>query len=252
LESLGKAGRVLSDLAKDIQAEKTLREELADNERTLRPEHPHILRSMWKLTRVLRSLRQIDEAEQLQQALLFLNEKVHGKSHPQTLSLRSELAESLGYLGRYAEAEELERKTLALKENVLGKQDLATLATVARLGELRWHQNEFEDALDFYERASTGYQEVLGSDHPITKKWLYYHDSLKTAFDEGGLKRKGAETVDIVSESTVIEPEPSNATGLALRPKEWWRPDRKKWKAGKETLHRWLREDHGKGDGKDK
>jgi tetratricopeptide (TPR) repeat protein len=243
LESLGKVGRTLNDLAKYTDMEKRLREELALRTKTLGSEHTQTLQSMENLRTTLHRQDEFKMAEKVQRQLLALKSKKSGKEHPETLRQRGHLAHILACQTRYAEAEQLERETLALKDRILGAQHPDTLASVLNLAHYLDDQEQYEDALNFYKRACTGYQATLGPDHETTKKWTYIYDALKEVVDSGQLKSKSLTTTHAPFVSVVSEAKASNTTELVLRPKGWWRPDLKKWKTRK---HRWFAEEESK------
>lgn len=67
------------------------------------------------------------------------------------------------------EAEAMHRQTLARREEVLGREQLDTLGGVCCLAGYLAHQHCYSEALALYDRASAGYQAVLGKDHPTTR-----------------------------------------------------------------------------------
>ena len=63
----------------------------------------------------------------------------------------------------------MNRQTLEIREEILGKMHPDTLASVYNLAYLLEKKQEYEEASLLYERACTGYNLVLGSEHPDTK-----------------------------------------------------------------------------------
>ena len=248
LESLGKVGRDLSDLAKYTEMEKKFREELAVRKKTLGSDHAQTLRSMNKLRSTLHRQCEYRQAEEMQRQILAQHNKIFGTEHPETLRQRGHLAQILACQTKYAEAVQTERDTLALKDRILGEQHPDTLSSVLHLAQYLDDEGKYDECVVYYERASTGYRDTLGPDHPTTKRWTFIYDALREVVDIGDWKKsKGPETTNAASVSTVSDTQASNTNELTLRPKQRWRPDLKKWKAGKDTLHRWFtEEDMGK------
>jgi hypothetical protein len=130
------------------------------------------------------------EAEAEDRAVLRLREKVLGPEHPDTLMARSNLAAGLADEGKYAEAEAENRTLINLKEKVYGPTSLGTLLVRGNLAEvlelglehpdtletcfnlaqcLR-AENKTQEATDLAQRAAQGTRQILGADHPLTKK----------------------------------------------------------------------------------
>jgi hypothetical protein len=61
-------------------------------------------------------------------------------------------------------------QTLARYEKVLGHEHPSTLTSVYCLAHLLTHQQQrYNESLSLYKRACSGYQAVLGKDHPTTR-----------------------------------------------------------------------------------
>ena len=71
----------------------------------------------------------------------------------------------------------MHRQALGLRETVLGKEHPDTLTSVYCLAYLLHLQQRLSEAGPLYQRALTGYEKTLGSDHPTTqacrKHYLY-------------------------------------------------------------------------------
>ncbi|KAH7108976.1 hypothetical protein EDB81DRAFT_835034, partial [Dactylonectria macrodidyma] len=73
----------------------------------------------------------------------------------------------------------MNRRALDTQEKVLDREHPSTLTSVYNLIYLFHIQSRFSEADQLYERACSGYVEVLGSDHPTTRACVAHHCSLR-------------------------------------------------------------------------
>jgi hypothetical protein len=69
----------------------------------------------------------------------------------------------------------MHRQELAICEKVLGHEHPSTLTSVYCLAHFLAHQHRYHEAIVLYDRASAGYQAVLGPDHPTTRACRQHH-----------------------------------------------------------------------------
>jgi hypothetical protein len=91
----------------------------------------------------------------------------------------------LGRRGKDEEAEAMHRQTLAAREKVLGAENPDTLASVYYLAYLLGNQYRFEQATPLFKRACSGYNIILGHNHPTTRTcYRHYSDMLASQEQE--------------------------------------------------------------------
>ena len=78
----------------------------------------------------------------------------------------------------------MNRQTLAISEEVLGKTHPDTLTSVYCLAHLLQKKEEYEEASILYQRAWTGYQLSLGSEHPTTKACVNHYSVMLNHLDQ--------------------------------------------------------------------
>jgi hypothetical protein len=69
-------------------------------------------------------------------------------------------------------------------EEVLGKTHPDTLTSVHCLAYLLQKKQEYEEASLLYQRACTGYNFLLGSEHPTTKACVNYYSIMLSSLQE--------------------------------------------------------------------
>jgi tetratricopeptide (TPR) repeat protein len=159
---------VLYDQGKYADAERLLREVIAERETALGPEQPETLRARYWLAVVLWVQGKNAEAENEDRAVIKLQQKVLGADHPDTLRTRDNLVATILDQGKYAEAEAECRALLKVSEKVLGLEDPDTLKTRMDLALALGYQGEWVQA-EAEVRAVIALQEkVLGPEHPDT------------------------------------------------------------------------------------
>jgi tetratricopeptide (TPR) repeat protein len=168
LESMDNLAVVLRYQWKYEQAEDINRRALAGRAKVLGMDHPDTLISMNNLAIVLQHQGKSEQAEEMNRRALAGKEKL--LDHPETLTSMDNLALVLRYQGKYKQAEEMNRQALAGKETVLGMDHPDTLTSVYCLAQLLSELDDHHqlEALELYERATTGFNKVLGPEHPKT------------------------------------------------------------------------------------
>jgi hypothetical protein len=96
----------------------------------------------------------------------------------------SNLAGVLDRQGKYADAEAINRQTLEIREEVLGKTHPNTLTSVYCLAYLLQKKQEYKEASLLYQRACTGYNLSLGSEHPTTKACVNHYSTMLSNLQE--------------------------------------------------------------------
>jgi tetratricopeptide (TPR) repeat protein len=170
LESINKLGLVLRNQGKYEEAEEIHGPALVVMEKVLGPEHPTTLTSTDNFGLVIQCQGKYEEAEEMHRRVSEVTEKVLGPEHPITLIINSmsNLAALLQSQGKYEEAEEMDGQVLVVREKVLGPEHPDTLSTVYGLAKLHQSRKQYDKACILYQRACSGYQARLGSDHPTT------------------------------------------------------------------------------------
>jgi tetratricopeptide (TPR) repeat protein len=159
---------ILYDQGKWADAERLLREVVAEREKALGPEQPETLKARYRLAVVLWVQGKNAEAENEDRAVIKLQEKVLGAEHPDTLKTRDNLVAAVLDQGKYAEAETECRALLKVSEKVLGPEDPDTLKMRMDLALALGYQGEWAQA-EAEVRAVISLQEkVLGPEHPDT------------------------------------------------------------------------------------
>ncbi|KAH9879735.1 hypothetical protein IAQ61_001554 [Plenodomus lingam] len=127
-----------------------------------------------------------DEAEQMSVMSMEARSEVFGEDNMETLRSMEMVGVARELSGKYKEAEAMDRQTLARREKLLGHEHLATLANIYSLAYLT-HRHRYTESLALYDRASAGYQAVLGKDHPITRVCHQHHTEALASQEQGQL-----------------------------------------------------------------
>jgi tetratricopeptide (TPR) repeat protein len=149
-------------------AERVLRDVLAEQERILGPEHPDTMTTRHYLAAALFFQGKYDQAETEYRAVLQLREKILGPEHPDTLKTRNNLALALDYQAKYADAEPEYRELLRLKEKVLGPEDPSTLVTRSGLADTLDSEGKYVEAETEYRTVVRLKGKVKGPENPDT------------------------------------------------------------------------------------
>jgi len=216
LESMGHTGRTLYEHSKEMEAEATLRRELALRREKAGIENAQTLSTMYNLVTCLSRQGKLREAEQIHKEMHVLNEKVLGRTHEDALHQRTDYAIILSRLDKNEEAVRLEQETLALKNQVLGPQHADTLRSVTSLINFLEALERFEDCLPLHERAYKAYLATRGPDHPMTRERCMYYECMqetvenekskaeakvKKRVEVEGSKKTSGETTSVASET---------------------------------------------------
>jgi tetratricopeptide (TPR) repeat protein len=176
---------VLDHEGKWAEAESEYRAVVRLDEKLLGPEHPNTLATRSGLADVLLHQSKYAEAEAENRVLLKLQEKVLGPDHPETLGTRKGLAVILGKQDRYDEAAVIFSDLLPKFEKAYGIEHPVTLNLCYEYAECLNGQGKLAQAKDLARRAAEGAGNVLGPDHPDTRKYETLLHDLET-----GLTRK--------------------------------------------------------------
>ncbi len=127
------------------------------------------LRNFTDLADVMKESGKLTEAEELYRTGLDGRERILGKDHPETLNCMHNLALVLEAKRKFAESETTFRACLVAKERVLGPSNASTCQTAFCLGDLLRKLNRLNEALEMFEFAERGYNELYGEKHKNTK-----------------------------------------------------------------------------------
>ena len=137
-------------------------------QRTLGPDHPNTLKSLYNLASLYEAGGRYGEAEPLLKQALAGFERVLGKDDPATLAAASSLGSLYESQGRYADAEPLFKRALEGFQRVRGVDDLQALISADNLGSLYRVQGRYAEAEPLYKRALAGFERAYGPEHPDT------------------------------------------------------------------------------------
>jgi tetratricopeptide (TPR) repeat protein len=168
------------------EAEELLLQVLESRETVLGRKHPDTLTTMHNLAYVWRGQQKYKEAEEMYLQVLELRKTVLGKKHPETLTTMLELAWVLVCQQKFKESQEILLQVRGLEETVQEKKHPDTLYTVWHLAALYGTLQRYGEAEPSYQRASTGLQETLGSDHSSTVRCVQQHESFLKEWDVKG------------------------------------------------------------------
>jgi len=168
LASMAQVGWILDRQGHDHEAEKLMRQTIADARRVLGPDDPITLEAMDHLGVILERQAHFEEEEKLQRQLVEISTRRFGPEDPHTLRAMVHLADALSSQGRYAEAEGIYRNTLGIEQRVLGPEHPQTLGTMHNLANRIQEQGRYAEAEGLYRETLAIEQRVLGPDHPDT------------------------------------------------------------------------------------
>ncbi len=136
--------------------------------RTLGPDHPDTLKSLYNLASLYVSQGRYADAEPLLKRAVAGFERVLGKDNPTTLAAASSLGILYESHGRYTDAEPLLKRVLDGFQRLRGADDLQSLISADNLGSLYRLQGRYAEAEPLSKRALAGFERVLGPEHPDT------------------------------------------------------------------------------------
>ena len=141
---------------------------LADQERTLGPDHLDTLTSRTNLAYAYRAAGRAEEAITMDEQVLAAFERVLGQDHPDTLTSRNNLAVDYWAAGRAEEAITMDEQVLAARERVLGPDHPSTLISRNSLAVDYRAAGRIDEAITLHEQNLAARERVLGQDHPST------------------------------------------------------------------------------------
>jgi serine/threonine protein kinase/Tfp pilus assembly protein PilF len=168
LQSMVQLGWILDRQGHDEQAEKLIKQTIADASRVLGAEDPVTLEAMDRLGVILQRLARFDEAEKLGRQLVEVSTRRFGPEDPHTLRAMVSLADALSYQGRYTEAEGIYRDALGIEQHELGPEHPQTLSTMHNLANRIQEQGRYAEAEKLYRETLAIEERVLGPEHPDT------------------------------------------------------------------------------------
>lgn len=168
LLSMTQLGWILDRQGHDAEAEKLIRQTIADASRVLGPDDPVTLEAMDRLGVILERLARFNEEEKLERQLVEISSRRFGAEDIHTLRAGVSLADALSFQSRYAEAEGLYRQALTIEERVLGPEHPQTIGTMHNLANRIQEQGRYAEAEGLYRQTLAIEQHVLGSEHPDT------------------------------------------------------------------------------------
>ena len=168
LQSMVQRGWILDREGHDDDAEKQIRQTIAQASRALGPEDPVTLEAMNNLAVVLERQGHFEEEEKLQRQLVEIDSRRFGAEDQHTLRSMVSVADALSAQGRTGEAETIYRETLAIEQRVLGPEHPQTLSTMHNLANRIQEQGRYAEAESLYRDTLAIERRVLGPEHPDT------------------------------------------------------------------------------------
>jgi len=168
LQSMAQLSWILDRQGHDDDAEKMIRQTIAEASRALGPEDPVTLEARDRLGVVLERLARFDEEEKLQRQLVEISSRRFGPEDFHTLRAMVSLADALSFQSRYAEAEGIYRHALGIEQRVLGAEHPLTISTMNNLANRIQEQGRYAEAESLYRQTLAIEQRVLGPEHPDT------------------------------------------------------------------------------------
>ena len=168
LQSMTQLSWILDRQGHDDEAEKLIRQTIAEASRALGPEDPVTLEARDRLGVILERLARFDEQEKLERQLVETSSRRFGPEDPRTLRAMVSLADALSSQGRYPEAEAIYRKALAIEQRALGPEHPQTIGTMHNLANRIQEQGRYAEAESLYQQTLAIDQRVLGPEHPNT------------------------------------------------------------------------------------
>jgi serine/threonine protein kinase len=168
LQSMTQVAWILNRQGQDAEAEKLIRQTIADASRALGPDDPVTLEAIDRLGTILERLGRFDEEEKLDRQLVESTTRRLGPEDARTLRAMVSLADAISFQSRYAEAERIYRQALEIEQRVLGPEHPQTIGTMHNLANRIQEQGRYAEAEGLYRQTLAIEQHVLGSDHPDT------------------------------------------------------------------------------------
>jgi serine/threonine protein kinase len=168
LQSMAQLSWILDRQGHDGEAEKLIRQTIAEASRALGSEDPVTLEARDRLGVILERRGRFDEEEKLDRQLVEIESRRFGSEDIHTLRAMVSLGDALSHQSRYAEAEGLYRQALTIEQRVLGPEHPQTLGTMHNLANRIQEQGRYAEAEGLYRQTLAIEQHVLGSEHPDT------------------------------------------------------------------------------------
>jgi eukaryotic-like serine/threonine-protein kinase len=168
LQSMTQLSWILDRQGHDDEAEKLIRQTIAEATRALGPDDAVTLEATDRLGAILERLGRFGEQEKLERQVVETSNRRFGPEDPHTLRAMVSLADALSSQSRYAEAEGIYRQALAIDQRVLGPEHPQTLGTMHNLANRIQEQGRYAEAESLYRQTLAIEQRVLGADHPDT------------------------------------------------------------------------------------
>ena len=164
VETKLRIGRQLRTLARWAEAERELRDALAEATRSGGSDLS--AGSMNELALLLRETNRLAEAEPLMRRALALDEQSYGAEHPRVAADLNNLALLLQDTNRLAGAEPLMRRALAIEEESYGAGDPRVATELSNLALLLGETNRLAEAEPLLRRALAIDERSYGTEHP--------------------------------------------------------------------------------------
>lgn len=146
-----------------------LDEEILDRTRTLGPEHPDTLSSMFRRGQALHDEGQVQLAERAFQHLLPLRERVLGPDNPDTILTLDLICREQCLLLQFDEALQLLQKKLQQYEEMLGRDHHASICVLRKMGDIYKLDEKHQEANMMYQAAFESSDRGLGPQHNPAK-----------------------------------------------------------------------------------
>ncbi|KAH8728360.1 hypothetical protein GQ44DRAFT_824189 [Phaeosphaeriaceae sp. PMI808] len=170
LNTVNNLGILYADLGRLNEAEKMYQRALQGKEKAWGLEHTSTLDTVNNLGNLYADLGRLNEAEKMHQRVLQGKEKAWGLEHTSTLNTVNNLGLLYADLGRFDEAEKMYQRALQGYEKAMKPENLSTylpaLENMWSFASLYDCQHQVEDARAWYSKALSGYENVVGTDHP--------------------------------------------------------------------------------------
>lgn len=195
--SLFGLGNLLEDAGRSAEAERTLRDALALQQRLYtdtsvdcQGSQGHakadIARTLQELAWAVRD-RDLDEAIPIMRSAVAMQRAVWGaEPYPDYADALNDLSVILQYKGDYAESEQLLRESLAMTRHLLGDKHPEIARKLQNLGVLLQAKGDLEGASSNFRQALAMQRELLGNVHPDVA--LTLHNLAGVIYSQGNVR----------------------------------------------------------------
>lgn len=150
------------------QVVELLEHDLAYQERSLGPDHPHTLASRSNLAYAYARMGSMEKAVLHYERSFVDWQRLLGPDHPRTLRTSNYLASAYRQVGRLAEAIPLYESTLVERKRMLGPDHPSTLRSSNYLASVYSESGRLAEAVPLYEETLAGWQRLLGPVDPVS------------------------------------------------------------------------------------